>query len=70
MPANLAIVEAILAGRGPDGLVDTIVLNTAVALWIVGRNSRVQDGIGPARELLLGGAVREKIAAVKEFYRS
>ena len=70
VPANLAVVEAILAGRGPDGLVDTIVLNTAVALWIVGRNSRVQDGIGPARKLLLGGAVREKIAAVREFYRS
>jgi hypothetical protein len=30
----------------------------------------VQDGIEPARELLLSGAVRKKIAAVKEFYRS
>jgi len=68
--ANLAIVEAIFAGRGPAGLVDTIVLNAAVALWIVGRQARVEDGLAPARELLLGGAVRGKIAATREFFRS
>jgi anthranilate phosphoribosyltransferase len=68
--ANVALVEAILAGRGPAGLVDTIVLNTAVALWIMGRVARVRDAIDSARELLLGGAVRAKIAATKEFYRS
>jgi anthranilate phosphoribosyltransferase len=67
---NLALVEAILAGRGPAGLVDTIVLNAAVALWIVGRTARVEDGLAPMRELLLGGAVRAKIAATREFYRS
>jgi anthranilate phosphoribosyltransferase len=70
VPANLAIIEAVLAERGPSGLVDTIVLNAATALWIVGRIPRVQDGIGPTRELLLGGAVKAKIAAMKEFYRS
>ena len=70
LAGNLAIVEALLAGKGPAGLVDTIVLNAAVALWIVGRVPAVRDGIGPARELLLGGAVRHKIAAVREFYRS
>jgi anthranilate phosphoribosyltransferase len=70
VPANLALVDAILAGRGPAGLVDTIVLNTAVALWIVGRTSRIVDGIAGARELLLGGAVKAKISAAKEFYRS
>jgi anthranilate phosphoribosyltransferase len=67
---NVAIVEAILAGRGPAGLVDTIVLNAAVALWILERTPRVEDGIVPARELLLGGAVKARIAATKEFYRS
>jgi anthranilate phosphoribosyltransferase len=70
VPTNVALVEAILAGRGPTGLVDTIVLNTAVALWIVGRTSRVVDGLAHARELLLGGAVKAKIAAAREFYRS
>lgn len=67
---NLAIVESVLAGRGPRGLVDTIVLNVAIGLWIVGRTDSVQAGIEPARELLIGGAVQRKIAATREFYRS
>jgi anthranilate phosphoribosyltransferase len=70
LSANLAIVEALLAGRGPAGLVDTIVLNAAIGMWIVGKTSSVDDGLAPARELLLGGAVRRKISATKEFYRS
>lgn len=68
--ANLAIVDALLAGRAPAGLVDTIVLNAAVALWITGRVADVRDGLEPARDLLLGGAVKKKIAATREFYRS
>lgn len=67
--ANLATVEAILAGNGPVGLVDTIVLNAAIGLYIVGRVPAVRDGIQPARELLLNGAVARKIAATREFYR-
>ncbi|MBP6508673.1 MAG: anthranilate phosphoribosyltransferase [Opitutaceae bacterium] len=68
LAANLALTEAILAGRGPRGLTDTIVLNTAVALWICGRIPDARSGIEQARELLLGGAVRAKIAATREFY--
>ncbi len=68
--ANLAMVHDILAGRGPAGLVDTIVLNAAVGLHIVGRFSTIRDGLVPARELLLGGAVARKISATREFYRS
>ncbi|MGC4073251.1 MAG: anthranilate phosphoribosyltransferase [Nibricoccus sp.] len=67
---NLAITEAILAGRGPAGLVDTIVFNTATAMWVCGRTKSVAEGAEHARELLLGGAVKAKIAATKEFYRS
>jgi anthranilate phosphoribosyltransferase len=68
--ANLAIVEDLLAGRAPAGLVDTIILNAAVAMWIVGRVASVTEGLAPARELLLGGAVKKKIAATREFFRS
>ncbi len=67
---NLAITEAVLAGRGPAGLTDTIVLNAAVAMWLTGKTASVKDGIAPAREVLLGGAVQAKIAATKEFYLS
>jgi anthranilate phosphoribosyltransferase len=70
LDANLALVESLLAGRGPAGLVDTIALNSAVALWMTGRTASVGDGIAQARELLSGGAVRRKIEATREFFRS
>ncbi|HWA10897.1 MAG TPA: anthranilate phosphoribosyltransferase [Opitutaceae bacterium] len=70
LAANLAIVDRVLAGKGPAGLVDTIVLNTAVGLWLTGRTSGVKEGLGLARERLLGGAVKAKIEATREFYRS
>ena len=68
LAANLGLTEAILAGRAPAGLVDTIALNAAVALWICGRTHEVKSGIAQARDLLLGGAVQAKIAATREFY--
>ncbi len=65
---NLAIVDALLAGRGPAGLADTIALNAAVALWICGRAASPTERLVEARELLLGGAVKSKIAATREFF--
>lgn len=70
LAANLGIVDALLAGRAPRGLVDTIALNAAVGLWIVGKAASIREAVEPARELLLGGAVQRKIAATREFYRS
>jgi anthranilate phosphoribosyltransferase len=70
VPASLAILEAILCGRGPRGLVDTIVFNAAVAFWIVGRYAWIKEGVEPARQLLLGGAVRDKISATRDFFSS
>lgn len=67
--ANVAIAGAVLAGRGPAGLVDTIVLNSAVALHLAGKVPAIRDGLAPARELLLGGSVQARIAATREFYR-
>ncbi len=67
---NLEITKALLAGRGPRGLADTIALNAAVAMWIVGKTTNVRDGVAAARELLLGGAVEKKIEATREFYAS
>ena len=67
---NLALVEALLAGRGPAGLVDTIALNASVALWICGRTATPAEAVPHARDLLLGGAVAAKIAATREFFIS
>lgn len=68
--ANVEIAKALLAGRGPRGLADTIALNAAVAMWIVEKTTNVRDGVAAARELLLGGAVEKKIAATRDFYAS
>ena len=67
---NLSIVDALLAGRGPAGLADTVALNAAVALWVCGRAAAPSEAFGRARELLLGGAVKAKIAATREFFSS
>ena len=70
LATNLIIVDAILAGRGSAGLVDTIVLNAAAGLWITGRTDGIKAGLAHARELLLGGAVAKKIITTREFYRA
>lgn len=70
LATNLGIVDALLSNRGPAGLADTIALNAAIAMWIVGQVPNVRDGVAPARDLLLGGAVKAKITATREFYRS
>ena len=66
---NLAITAAVLDGRGPRGLVDTIALNAAAGLWITARQPALRDGVAQARDLLLGGAVRQKISDTRDFYQ-
>jgi anthranilate phosphoribosyltransferase len=66
--ANLAIVAALAAGGGPRGLADTIALNAAVALWITGARPDVESFIPEARELLLGGPVKRRIAETRAFF--
>ena len=70
LPVNLALVEALLSGKAPAGLEDTVVLNAAVALWICGRTANPREGIGEARALLRDGAVRRKLADTREFFRT
>jgi anthranilate phosphoribosyltransferase len=67
---NLATTQALLEGRAPRGLVDTITVNAAIAMWIVGRCGSVREGVDAARDLLLGGAVAKKIADTRAFYAS
>lgn len=68
--ANVALASALVAGRGPRGLEDTVVLNAAVAAWVAGRFPEVDAAVPAAREALVGGAVAKRIAATREFYRS
>jgi anthranilate phosphoribosyltransferase len=65
---NLAVVEKLAAGGGPRGLADTVALNGAAALWLAGARPDVRGAVAEARDLLLGGAVRKKLADTRDFY--
>lgn len=67
---NVALTEAILAGRAPRGLSETIIAVASLGLWIAGEEPTVASGVPRVRDLVLGGAVAKKIAATREFYRS
>jgi anthranilate phosphoribosyltransferase len=66
--ANLAIANELSEGRGPRGLADTIAFNSAAALWVAGARPDVRSAIGEARDLLLGGAVKRKLADTRDFF--
>lgn len=65
---NLALLEALAAGRAPAALADTVALNAGAALWVAGRAGDLVSGVAQARELLRSGALARKIAAVRSFY--
>lgn len=65
---NVDLLEALLDGRAPRGLEDTVSLNVAAAFHIVGRHDSVAAGLPEARELLLGGATRAKLEQTKDFF--
>jgi anthranilate phosphoribosyltransferase len=68
--ANLALANALAGGSGPRGLTDTIVMNSAVALWVAGARPDPRSAVAEARELLLGGAVKRKMADTRDFFSS
>lgn len=67
---NLRILDALLLGKAPRGLEDTVVINIAAAFHALGRRKEMKESIDEARELLLGGAVRSKLDDTKDFYAS
>lgn len=67
---NLRILDELLDGKAPAGLADTISLNVAASLLIVGKCESIEDGIEVARDVILGGALKKKLADTKEFYAS
>jgi len=69
LATNLSIVDSLVAGNAPKGLVDTIALNASLGLWIVGKTRDPKEGYLYAKDLLLGGAVKNKIEQTREFFR-
>ncbi len=67
---NLLILNRLLEGKAPKALEDSVVVNAAAAFFVTGRHANIAEGVEEARELLVGGSVRDKIEQAKEFYKS
>ena len=68
---NLRMMHAFASGAEdalPSGLRDTILLNAAAGLMIVGRVDSLSAGVAAAEETLKSGAVAEWLGRVREFY--
>ncbi len=61
---NLEILYGLLDGKGKKGLIDTILYNAGTALWIYGKN----EGFALAKDVLLGGALKDWLQKTRDFY--
>lgn len=68
VPENLAILEALLDGRAPAMVADTVALNAGTALWIAGRARDIASGVVQAQELLRTGAVKRHVDRTRQFW--
>jgi anthranilate phosphoribosyltransferase len=65
---NLKILQSLLSGNAPSGLLATVLMNISTALWIAGKVASLDDGISQAKELLEGGTVARWIQKAQNFF--
>lgn len=65
---NWQILQDIIKGSGRPGLIDSICLNIASALYILEKADSINEGLLMAREMLLDGRLRRWLARVREFH--
>jgi anthranilate phosphoribosyltransferase len=65
---NVALLEEIMSGNGRTALADTIALNAAAAFLVMEKVDGIGEGCALAREIMLGGALREWIEKAHAFY--
>jgi anthranilate phosphoribosyltransferase len=61
---NARLLREVLAGRGPLALVDTVVLNSAAALWVAEVGQDLRECAEIARSLLTAGSAGAKLDAL------
>jgi anthranilate phosphoribosyltransferase len=66
---NLALFSDLLVGAVPEGLLDTLCLSAGAALWVAGRVADPTAGATRARQVILGGELREQARRLREAYR-
>jgi anthranilate phosphoribosyltransferase len=67
---NLQLLKALMDGRGPAGLRETILLNAAAAFHILELDNDFRHGRERARDILCGGPLRDWLANARDFYAS
>ena len=65
---NLRIMGDILSGRAPEGLIATIAANAGTAFFIAEKADDIREGTTLAKDLILGGSVRNWLDRAKAFY--
>lgn len=66
---NLKILNALLDGSAPGGLIDTVCLNVGAALWVTGRVQDLTAGAMQARDILQSGAVTDWLERAKIIFQ-
>jgi len=59
---NLALLMAVLEGRGSPARRDAVALNAGTLVWVSGRASTLAAGVAQAREALAGGGAARRLA--------
>ena len=67
---NIAMFSDLLVGGVSDGLMDTLCLSAGTALWVAGQAKDPAAGAGRAREIILGGELRDEARRLREAYRA
>ncbi len=67
---NVAMFSDLLVGGVSDGLMDTLCLSAGTALWVAGKANDPAAGARRAREIILGGELREEARRLREAYRA
>jgi anthranilate phosphoribosyltransferase len=67
---NVAMFSDLLVGGVSDGLMDTLCLSAGAALWVAGRAADPAAGAQRAREIVLGGELRDEARRLREAYRA
>ena len=67
---NIAMFSDLLVGGVSDGLLDTLCLSAGASLWVAGKVADPAAGARRAREIILGGELREQARRLREAYRA
>ena len=67
---NARIIEAVLAGEGPEGARAAVLLNAAAAVYVSGLASSLGDAVRKASEALDSGAGKRALERLRSAYQA